>query len=451
MLFERFNRARTYVTSPGLGPFIIRSVAGSGAVQLAGMALTFLMGVQLARGLGVSGYGYYGIAMAVITLATVPGSLGIPQLVTREVAAARSRGDLAALFGILRWADRTCWRMSAAIAVLVGGGALFAWRTGSSTVAEAILFGAPMILLVPLGTIRGGALRGLHHVVLGQVGNTLFRPLAMSVLLFGYALAGARFGAPAAMMLNTISAVGALFLTARWLATRLPEQRPATVAVAGRGWLASSIPMALTQAVQILQLQLSVLVLGMFTTPAQVGLFRVSTSTAAVIAVPVTVVNLVVLPMFARLHAEGDRCRLQKLVTSSARLQLAGVFVLSLPLLILPGALFSLVFGKSYAAAAATIRILAVGAIFSSAFGPNAALLNMTGHERRVTRAVTIALLVNLVVIALLASKLGSAGTAFGVLAGQLCWNLLLWLDARRDLAIDTSAVALAPEGPARS
>lgn len=209
--------------------------------------------------------------------------------------------------------------------------------------------------------------------------------------------------------------------------------------------------MALTQAVQILQLQLSVLVLGMFTTPAQVGLFRVSTSTAAVIAVPVTVVNLVVLPMFARLHAEGDRCRLQKLVTSSARLQLAGVFVLSLPLLILPGALFSLVFGKSYAAAAATIRILAIGAIFSSAFGPNAALLNMTGHERRVTRAVTIALLVNLVVIALLASKLGSAGTAFGVLAGQLCWNLLLWLDARRDLAIDTSAVALAPEGPARS
>jgi O-antigen/teichoic acid export membrane protein len=438
-MMGRIDRARTYVTGNGLGPFLIRAVAGSGAVQLAGMVVAFLVGVQLARGLGVAGYGYYGIAMAIVSLVTIPGALGIPRLVTREVAAAEARKDLPALFGVLRWADRICWRTSAAIALAVAAGAAVAWRMSSASLALAILLGAPMIPLVPLSAIRGGALRGLHHVVLGQISNTFLRPLAISILLFAIFLAGFRIGAPVAMALNSLTALGALILTDRWLATRLPEPRVEPSTSNGRGWLASSIPMALADAVQTLQQQLSVLVLGLVAAPAVVGLFRVSISSLPVLAVPITVVNLVVLPMFARLHTEGDQYRLQKLVTATALVRFAGVLFLSLPLIIAAGPLLGLIFGKGYMPAADTLRILAIGMTVNSAFGPNAALLNMTGHERRVTRAVATSLLINVAVMALLAPKWGGPGAAMGILAGQIWWNSLLWLDARRRLSIETS------------
>jgi O-antigen/teichoic acid export membrane protein len=440
---QRISRARRYVTGGGLGPFLVRSVAGSGVVQLGGMIATFLVGVQLARGLGVTGYGYYGIAMAVITLAMIPGTFGIPKLVTREVAAAQSRDEPALIFGVLRWADRVCGRISALIAGLIAVGGLIAWRNGSPVVGLTILCGAPMVALLPLAAIRGAGLRGLHRVVLGQLANVLFRPLAMAILLFAILVAGVALGAPAVMALNSIIAALALLLTHRWLTRSLPTEKPTQPRLDSRGWLAASIPMALGDAVMTLQRQLAVLLLGVLAAAAEVGLFRASIATAAVLTVPLTVVNIVVLPMFSRLHIERDQARLQKVVTASALIQFAGVLVLSLPLLVAAGPLFALVFGNSYAPAADTIRVLAAGAIFGAAVGPNAPLLNMTGHERRVTRAVAIALVINIALVAILAPTMGSLGTAISVVAGQCCWNVILWQDARRRLSVDTSILGV--------
>lgn len=412
------------------------------------MVVGFLVGVQLARGLGVTSYGYYGIAMAVVTIATIPGTLGIPKLVTREVAAAQSRGDPAAIHGVVRWADRTCWGISAIIAATTAMGAAIAWGAGSGTLAVAILLGAPAITLLPLASIRASALRGLHDIVLGQLSNNLMRPLAMAILLFVCFSTGINIGAPGAMALNCVTAAGALALTQFWLSRRLPEAAASHSAQQQRGWLASSIPMALADAAQSLQQQASVLLLGIVAAPAQVALFRVSIATVVIAVVPVTVVNLVVLPMFARLHAEHDHRRLQQLVSMSALIQFAGVFLLSIPLLAAASPLLRVVFGDNYAAAGSTLRILLVGAIVSAAFGPNGALLNMTGHERRVTRAMWVSLLINAVAIAFFALRWGSVGSAVGVLAGQCCWNILLRLDARRILSIETSILGVPAHWP---
>jgi O-antigen/teichoic acid export membrane protein len=322
-------------------------------------------------------------------------------------------------------------------------GALIAWRSGSPVLGLTILLGTPMIALLPLAAIRGAALRGVHRVVLGQLANVLIRPLVMSILLFAIFLAGVAIAAPTVMALNSIVAVLALLLTHRWLSRSLPAGRPSKSSIDARGWLATTIPMALGDVVTTLQRQLAVLLLGILASPAEVGLFRASIATAAVLAVPVAVVNIVVLPMFSRLHSECDDVRLQKVVTASALIQFVGVLCLSLPLLIAAGPLFALVFGSSYAPAADTIRVLAVGAILAAAAGPNAALLNMTGHERRVTRAVSSALVVNIAAIAVLAPTLGSLGTAIAVVAGQILWNVVLSIDARRRLSIDTSVLGL--------
>ena len=67
------------------------------------MVASFAVGVQLARLLGVEGYGYYGIALSVVTIAGIPGEMGLSRLVTREVASASAKGDLPHLFGAVRW------------------------------------------------------------------------------------------------------------------------------------------------------------------------------------------------------------------------------------------------------------------------------------------------------------------------------------------------------------
>ncbi len=440
MIRKRVSDARAYLSADGLGPFLVRALAGSGAVQLVGMGFTFLTGVMLARGLGVRGYGYYGMAMAIITIATLPGAMGLPKLVVREVAAGDARGDPAAMLGVLRWADRTSWRISLAVALLVGIGAGIAFLRGSSTLGVAVLLGAPMLPLLPLANIRAAALRALHQVVLSQIAMVLLRPLLLSLLLFALFLAGQQLTAPGAVMLTTAAAFAVLLTAHNLLKPRLPRGIEPRLED-HRRWLSSLIPLGLTDAMQSLQWQLATLALGLLATANEVGVMRVATSTAVVIGVPAAVMASVALPMYSRLHTEGDHRRFQALVTHTARIQFSAVLCLALPLFIAAGPLLSFFFGVVYAPAASTLQILCVGQLISTGFGPTGAVLNMTGHERRVTRAVAIALALNALLVLLLAPRWGSDGTAVSVVAGQLCWNALLWNDARRLRGINTSIV----------
>ncbi|MGE5063790.1 MAG: polysaccharide biosynthesis C-terminal domain-containing protein, partial [Myxococcales bacterium] len=93
--------------------------------------------------------------------------------------------------------------------------------------------------------------------------------------------------------------------------------------------------------------------------------------------------------------------------------------------------------------AAAALRILAAGQIANAFFGPNAALLNMTHHERRVTRAMGIALVLNILGVIALTLLWGMTGAALAFVAALICWNVVAWVDSRRLLGIETSILGL--------
>ena len=110
------QRLRSYLTNGGLGPILVKALVGSAGIRSVGMAFGFLVGIQLARGLGAAGYGVYGLAMAIISLITTPTEFGLPQLVMREVASAHVRSDWSLIRGILRWSNRTVLLLSFSMA-----------------------------------------------------------------------------------------------------------------------------------------------------------------------------------------------------------------------------------------------------------------------------------------------------------------------------------------------
>lgn len=57
---------RRYLAQDGLGPLLVKAFLGSAGLRIAGMGFGFLVGVQLARGLGADGYGVYGLAMSIV-------------------------------------------------------------------------------------------------------------------------------------------------------------------------------------------------------------------------------------------------------------------------------------------------------------------------------------------------------------------------------------------------
>ena len=349
------------------------------------------------------------------------------------------------MLGALRWADRTGLLIGLATALML---ALIALAMGGrgSPVATAILWGAPIVPLVALARIRGAALQGLHHIVRGQVPFLLLRPLAFAVLLFGMfsLLPGA--GAPQAMALNVVTAALAVLLGHLWLSSRLPKASTPAIS-AGSGWLKSAMSMALADGLRLSHFQLATLLLGVLGSASAVGLFRIATSTVAVIALPITLVSVVVAPVVARLNAQGDSRRLQQLSTRSAQLMTIAVTGLTLPFLFWGKPLIAFVFGAAYAPATSALLILAAGQIVTAAFGLNAGLLTMTGHEQRVTRAMFWGLLVGIALTVALVPAWAEVGAAVATIGSLLVWNVLTWRDARRLLGIQTSIFAFRAVG----
>lgn len=405
------------------------------------MAVSFAVGVQLARALGASGYGYYGMALAIISIAGVPGEMGLPRLVTREIAAAGARKDLGMIFGVLRWADSMSWRISALVMIGVVIADLIISPGSLSALETAMLFGAPIIPLLTLARIRGGALQGLQYVVRGQIPDVLLRPMVLSVLIFAVLLSGATFSPAVAMGLNSIAAAVAFIVAHRWLKERLP-QRPAEMTKAGRHWLASSVPMGLTDGMRIIQSEVSVLLVGFIAAPFDAGVFRIANVTSFMAATPVAIINFVAFPVIARLYAEKNIPQLQRVLTRLAQAQFVGVLLLCLPLLIAPHFLLNLIFGHEFATAGRSLRILTAAQLITSAFGLNAAVLNMTGHERRVTRAMVIALIFNLTALPIMTYLWGRPGAASALATALIIWNVLTWWDARRLLGVETSVLS---------
>jgi O-antigen/teichoic acid export membrane protein len=244
------------------------------------------------------------------------------------------------------------------------------------------------------------------------------------------------------MALYSITAACSFLIAHRWLKQRLPEAVPAKVVEDGRRWIASCIPMGLTDGMRTLQLQLSVALLAILAAPTTVGLIGVANATATIAAKAMPIIGRVALPVIAELHADGDRDRLQKAISAFAFAQFGGVALLSLPLLLFPSSLLSLAFGESFGAAGTTLRIILAGQIGNAFFGPNVILLNMTHHEREVTRAMAIALVLNIILVPIGVSLWGIVGAALAFVASLLTWNLITWADAKRLLGIDTSVAA---------
>lgn len=402
------------------------------------MAASFLVGVQLAHMLGVSGYGYYGLALSIVTIASIPGELGISRLVTREVAASTASGDSAELLSVLRWGTRLATKLSLAVMLCVGAAGLLLLRT-RPILGACLVAGAPTIPFMTLARIDGGALQGLQHIVRGQIPANLIRPLLLSTVLLVAHFLHLHLGPVVATALSSLSAAAVFICALVWLRQHLPRSAPARAA-GGRKWITASVAMALNQGLLTLQSELSILLIGFMATPAAVGRFRIALASANIAAAALLLVLHVGSPVIARLYAEGDLKRLQKTVTAFAGLQLAGVALLCLPLIIAPELLIRIVFGQGFVPAAQALRILAAGQVLNAFFGLNGTVLTMTGRERRVTRAMAVALAANVVLVPIFTLAWGIAGAAAAMFLSTLTWNIIAWRDSKRLLGIETAA-----------
>lgn len=413
------------------------AVAGSAGLRMVGMALGFLVGVQLARYLGVEQYGIYGYVMAVATLAGTIALFGLQLLAVRETAFAIQRKDWPGLNGFLRWS----WRRAILLALLLALGAgLWLMRSGPGSAMPLPLWGAAFVVVTAIVALVGPMLRGLGQIVGGQSLDSVLVPGLQCLMLAGAMLAIGSLDAAHALAIGVAATAIAAVVGLAWLWRRVPAAaRGAAPRVDGAEWHRAMLPMGATTVMRALDSQMPMLVLGAIVVAADLGTFRVALASMLLVNFPYTLVSIVAPPIASRLVAAGDELRLRRLAAVATAATLLPTLGVALLLYLFGVPLISFIFGADYAGAWPVLMVLALAGIGNSFFGVTPAILFATGNERLVTVAFATGVLLLGLLLAFLAPPYGIIGGALALALSVSVREVMLWHFTRKATAIDSS------------
>ena len=349
------------------------NLIGSTVKHVALLGVTLLLAHQLGR----ADVGRYAQAAALLAVLETLSLSGVFAALRRFVAVHVADGDQGALRGTVRLG----LGLSTASSVVLGTGLFVA----APWLAEDVLRDAQLLapvrfaaLALPFATYANAALaatQGFRTMRASAYIGLVLQPclhLALTALLV-----------PLLGLTGTMIALLASYLAAAGLAAvallRLLEpgrQRPTynpreLLGFSTVNWLSTLASTGL--------LWVDTLLLGVFLSSADVGLYNVATRLITMATFVMPAVNSAFAPRIADLHHRGRTESLARVYAVAASWNVRLTVPIFAVLLAFPGELLSL-FGRGFAAAAAVTVILAVGKLIAAATGPCGLMLDMSGR-----------------------------------------------------------------------
>jgi O-antigen/teichoic acid export membrane protein len=415
---------------------LIRGALGSGALGIVHRGLGLITAVLLARILGAEGYGYYAFALGVAGILAVPAQLGLPQLITRELAANHALERWSLMVGLRRRAT-----VVAAISILVAialGGILLA-NSGRIPAIDPMTFALALLLLPLMITmeIMSSLLRGLRRVVHAMWPGAAFKPLAVLALIAAVVVAGRSLSPPDAMAFNIVASVAAIGFLWVLLARYWPSETGGVDAeYRTRVWLRTRLPFTFLSAANVITQKTDIVMLGWLTTPSDVGVYHIVVQGAMLVSFGFTAMNAVLAPNIARLYVQRDMARLQRLLSISSLIILAIAVCVLGGLVIFGEFLIEAIFGAEFRHGYTALLILGTGQLINASVGSVGTFLSMTGHENDTLRAIAVAAVANVILNGLLIPLYGLAGAAIATMSATILWNAMMALSVHKRLGL---------------
>jgi O-antigen/teichoic acid export membrane protein len=389
-----------------LAAFIIRVVS-------AGIA--FASQVLLARWMGSFDFGLFTTAWVWITVLGTLVTLGFSTSVIRFLPEYREHDKPEEARGFLH-VGRVVSVTTGAVA-MAGGWLLLASGMVSGPLVVPLALVLAALPAYALTDFQDGIGRAKGWIDLALLPPYVFRPILLFafiivVLLEGYG-SSASSAAMAAVAATWVTAAIQYFLQKRRMARELPDgpRRYMT-----GHWIRQSLPLLMLEGFALLMLNLDILLLNLFVTPDQVGIYFAALRTISLVSFIHFAVGAVAMTKFSTLHAAGRKADIYPTLRDMQRWTfwpslgiIAALLALGYPLLWL--------FGPEFTAAYPVMFILAAGLLVRAVAGPAQNLLVVTGHQKTTAGILMLTVALNTVLNLLLIPIWGIIGAAVATAA----------------------------------
>ncbi len=294
-----------------------------------------------------------------------------------------------------------------------------------------------MALCIPFAVfnrVNSASLRGLKKIRDSYIFTTVFTPFVNTIGLSILTLLAIRnYLTP--IYANLISAILCGMISyVVWIKRLRPLNSKGTGpgnSIAFREILSTSFPMFVTSITILLLGWMDIIMLGIYKTSSEVGIYRVAMKMAVLSGLTLSAAISIAAPKFAELYASKKNLQLKKSVNFCSAL----VFWSSLPIIIFLVMLARHImglFGSQFTAGNTALIILIAGQFVNVACGPVGILLNMTEYQKTLKNIVLTAAVLNLALNAVLIPRYGIEGAATATSLSMIFWNFATSLFAYR-------------------
>ena len=407
----------------------------------------FVTNVLLARLLTPEDLGAYFLAFSVVSVGSLVALLGLDQAVVRLLAESVDMKQ----FGRVRQVLGKMLVLAGTGALGVGSAYLLFGRYVDTHLFRAPAFAgvtglvAAWIVVVALQLFMAEVFRGLHDIRLASIFFSLGNGVLLTTALVVLWLLTDQVSLSGVLLLSIGSSLVSATL-AGWMLLRKVSSLPpggGSPSVEGLGAILRLAGPLLVMNVTLVALgqgYVDLWIVGAFRPEGDVAVFGAAARAVMLVVLPVLVLNSVVSPLIAGMHAQGKTGELERALRVAATVATVPTILTWAAFLVFGGPILGLLFGDFYREGAVVLALLSTGQLANVLVGACGAALTMTGHQR-------LAMLITLgggsiMVIGGLAlvGPFGITGVAAATTAGIIVTNVSYWLAVRRKTGMWTHA-----------
>ncbi|MFM7008640.1 MAG: oligosaccharide flippase family protein [Betaproteobacteria bacterium] len=397
----------------------------------------FLIVTRLTRWLGPEGYGVYALGVSVMMVLSVLIHLGIPTLLTREIAASLAREDR----HNARYLEAFSLKLILLMGFAVGTVFIFILKLGlhDSFLMIAAPFGWIIALNATVYALQQRSmaiLSGRKEQLLSQIPDGVVRPVAMLAILafitiYDLQNVGAALGA--FLTANLLSLLVATCLVARvkpvqpkaGVPSRLYDVRVRHIA-----------PFTLLGLIGVAQANADTIILASFLPIKEVSIYKVAAFMGSIPSNIHAVVVGLLLPRAAGAWAMGQRDFLENMSVRASRSAFIFALAYAVTVWLFGRSIIGMAFGAAYTDVYPLACLMVIPPILITAVGSSFSVLNMCHQAHTSSQIAAVALVIAVLGMAVGAAIFGTVGAAWVSILSAAFLSFASWLAVKRKVGV---------------
>ena len=381
-------------------------------VKLAGMVLSIIVSVFIGRTLGAEGLGVINLANRIVAVLLVVCMFGMRQVLIKEIAIGRNRGDLKRIGDSLK----TAYFLNVVISIVVSISLIILspWLANSFfKVPELEWVLVLSFIVIPfqiLSRIFSSGLTGYKKIWQASLVDQTLSVFIVFLILFIYYILSIEittFNVVIAYVIGRLTTTLALGVYWHTIFSSILKKERKT-----KELIKTAFPIFLVSLTETIYKNIDIIMIGWLCSAKEVGIYTVASRIAILSGFLLNVANSTVSPKFATIYDENKKPELEKLV----QFVTIALFLISLAILIMSigfGNFILSIWGLEFKSGHSVLVILAIGQFFNVATGTVGTLLTMTGFEKKLLAVNTLFMVLNIILNIVFITIWGIEGAAF--------------------------------------